>query len=293
MTKNRAVVELIFAGALWGFGFIATIWALRAFTPIETLTLRYLIAVIASEIVWSFRERRWQRPHRSQIKIGLISGLLLASFLIPQTVGLLSTSATKSGFITTLYILIVPLLAPFVKETKWSLASVFFAGLALLGTYLLTGASFETINTGDWLTLLCAFLAAVHILFIDRYSLRMTDSFRFNTLQSFFCLVLLLALLPFQAKFSPWTWNLEAWLGILWLGLGSSMIAFTIQIRSQKVLHPTTASMLFLLESPFALVFAMFFLGETLTLMQAVGAGFILLASLLCVRFEPPASSPT
>lgn len=290
MSRNRAIFELIIAGSLWGFGFIATLWALKAFTPFEVMVYRYLIAFLVGELLWFvfFKQKNQslnilecvKRPH-----MGFVAGFFLAALMILQTIGLLTTSAAKSAFITTLYILFVPLLAPLFHHFKTTWINIVLALLALGGTFLLTGANLDHITTGDLLTLGCSVMAALHILYIDKVSDQIIDDFRFNNFQTLGCLLSTLLLWPFQDKVSPLVFDFLPWAGILCLSLGSSMIAFTIQIRSQKVLEPTTASMLFLVESPFALIFGILLLHEHVSLIQALGASIILVSSFLSIWF--------
>lgn len=290
ISKSRAIIELLTAGAMWGFGFVATIWALKDYSPIELLVFRYIVAFFVGELVWYFfisKTPKYLNPFKEKnLKEGLIGGFLLAAFMIPQTIGLLTTTAAKSAFITTLYILLVPLLAPLFHHAKTSFWNFILALVALFGTFLLTGASFEHIVVGDFWTLACAVIAAIHILYIDKISEKINDPFRFNNIQALMCLVVTLALIPTQNKVSPITFNFLPWFGILHLALFSTMIAFTIQLRAQKILPPTTASMLFLLESPFALVFGVLILSETVTTTNIIGCIFILAASALTILIK-------
>lgn len=296
MTRRRAAVELIGAGALWGFGFIATIWALRGFTPAELLSWRFFLAVLAGEIWWWLMlrnrssERRWWAG--SDLKRALPAGLLLASMMLPQTIGLQSTSAAKSGFITTLYVLFVPILSQIFLGHRLRPRVYFFVALALIGTGLLMGIqNAEPLNPGDLWTLLCVIGAAFHILYVGAIADRIQDAFRFNTAQSLFCLLFTVPVLLFQSEVNFFTNDPIPWAGVLMLALGSSVIAFTIQIRAQRVIAPTTASMLFLLESPFALIFGLAILGEALSWTQSAGAALILLSAALTLKYDSGAGS--
>lgn len=295
MTKNRAIAELLFAGALWGFGFVATVWGLKAFTPAEVLILRFLITAVAGEAIWRlWLRRRSPFPETGAKKdflLALPAGFLLAGLLLPQTIGLLYTTAAKSGFLTTLYIVLVPLFGHLLFRHPLRLAAYGHGALALVGAFLLMEVDFGDVNKGDLWTLLCAVIATFHILYIGHVSPRITQPFRFNTFQSFFCLLGVLPLLAMQGRATLWTDDTLAWTGVLFLALASSLIGFTIQIRTQKILSPTTASMLFLLESPYALLFGVMFLRETFSLQQAAGAALILTASALSVRSDPSANS--
>lgn len=294
MTKQRAVGELILAGGLWGFGFVATAWALKAYSPSELLVWRFLIATLAGELLWwVFARRRNLSPTRpashsvrGDFLWALPAGVLLAGVMLPQTIGLQFTTASKSGFLTTLYVILVPVINHFLFKVKTRSLVYVFAVAALVGAYILMGADLSSVNPGDLWTLLCAFIAAFHIIYIGRVSNRIGDSFRFNTFQSFWCLICIAPFLLLQPEVRIWSGNLQAWFGILMLAIGSSIIGFTIQVRTQKVLSPNTASMLFLLESPFALAFGVAFLAEVLTLHQLIGAVIILSASALTVKYE-------
>jgi drug/metabolite transporter (DMT)-like permease len=287
MSRQRAIIELLLAGVLWGFGFVATVWALIAFTPSELLILRFLVTFLVREILWFLLFRKNSPGEwRKDFRLSIPAGVLLASMMLPQTIGLQYTTASKSGFLTTLYILIIPLLHHFVLHTKIKRIVYVYAVTALFGAALLMDADLSNINPGDLWTILCAFLAAVHILYIERISAKISDSFRFNTFQSLFCLICLLPMLAFQPKITLWTWEILPLVGVLCLAIGSSTIAFTIQIRAQKVLSSTSASMMFLLESPFSLLFGIWFLNEGFNTQQALGAVIILSAAALTLKSD-------
>lgn len=283
--RTRAVAELVLAGVIWGLGFVATIWALQDFSPVGFLIIRFLIAFALGEIIRIVILRRpiW---NASDFKLSIFAGVLLASFLLPQTVGLLFTTATNSGFLTILYVVIVPILGFIAYGKKSPLRVYLLAGLAFFGAWLLMKAEFTNFNSGDLWTILCAFTASIHILYLGRYAHRIEDSFRFNNYQSLWCLIIVLPLAPFDPHFSMTSSNLLPWVGLLCTAIASSIIGFLIQVRAQKVLSETTAAQLFLLESPFALFFGFILLDEMITWMQALGAGLILLSSYLTLKSE-------
>lgn len=283
--RTRAVAELLLAGVIWGLGFVATVWALRDFSPVGFLITRFMIAFTLGEIVrvLIMKRRFW---NAEDFKLSIFAGVLMASFLLPQTVGLLFTTATNSGFLTILYVVMVPILS-FVAFKKKSPVRVYLlAGLAFFGAWLLMKAEFKNFNSGDLWTILCAFTASLHILYLGRYAHRIQDSFRFNNFQSLWCLIIVLPLAPFDPHFSMTSQNLLPWVGLLSTAIASSIIGFLIQVRAQKVLSETTAAQLFLLESPFALFFGFILLDEMITWMQAFGAGLILLSSYLTLKSE-------
>lgn len=291
MTRRQALGELIFAGILWGFGFVATVWALAAFTPSELLAWRFVLAILAAEIgrlIWRKLKGLSAdlKPDSGDLKKSIPAGVLLASMLLPQTIGLQYTTASKSGFLTALYVIFVPLIAHFVLGVSQRPRVYLYAVLALAGAYLLMGADFSSLNPGDLWTILCALIAAFHILYIERISKKIKDPFRFNTMQTVFCMIPVFPLLTVQPEIRWWTADALVWFGILSLAIGSTVIGFTIQLRTQKVLNSTTASMLFLLESPFSLVFGVLLLKESFGPLQAAGAVLISVAALQTARLE-------
>ena len=291
LTKNRAAAELLFAGFIWGFGFVATIMALEVFTPVETMVYRFIIAAGIGELISLVMGGPSLCPAREDFFRALPAGLLLGSMLLLQTMGLKLTTATNGGFITSLYVIIVPFLNVLLFKARSAWFTYLFAVLALIGTFMLIGGKWDHVNKGDLLILACSFIAAFHIIYIGKNSDKIGNAFRFNNFQSFWCLMVLLPFLPFQDHITLLTNRWLPWLGILSLGLASSLVAFYLQIRAQKVLTDSTASMLFLLESPFAAFFGYLLLKEQLGLWQTLGAVLILAASALQILFSPAKSS--
>lgn len=291
LTKKRAVLDLLAAGALWGFGFVATAWALQAFTPAETLVYRFIIASVFGEIIYLiFRGPKFTSLKEEFLR-ALPAGFFLGSMLLLQTIGLQFTTATKSGFLTCLYVVIVPLLNWILFKQPAGWRSFVLVGVALVGTFILMGANLEGINVGDLWTIACAFIAAAHIIYIGRVSNRLGNAFRFNNFQSIWCLILLTPFLFMQETINTESRDLLPWAGIFILGVASSVVAFYLQIRSQKVLSDSTASMLFLLESPFAAIFGFLILSERLSPLQVSGAFLILIAASLQILWDPSAKT--
>ncbi len=286
LTKNRAISELIFAGVLWGFGFVATVWALRAFTPAETLFYRFLTATLVGEISYFLIKGSKASFFRADFLRALPAGVLLGGMLLLQTIGLQHTSATKSGFLTSLYVIIVPIISSwfFNATSNWKI--YFLAILAMIGTYTLMGASIDNLNQGDFWTIGCAIFAAFHIIYIGFVTNKIQSAFRFNNYQGFWCLIMLTPLLAFQSTINFKSVEMLPWIGIITLGIASSLIAFYIQVRTQRILSDTTASMLFLLESPFAAFFGYFLLNERLSISQVLGATLIIGTALMQILWS-------
>lgn len=288
MTKQKAVLELIFAGILWGYGFLATKWGLLEFSVYDLLIYRFSLAFIIAELYYFFHNGFSLKSTLSELKLALIPGLLMAAFIIPQTIGLQYTTATKSGFITTLYVLIVPLLNHFLFKEKVTFKIYLWAFVALFGTTLLLNIYSESsdLNVGDWWTFLSSLMAAGQIIAIGFIAPKTSSPLRLNNFQNFWTLICLLPFFVTQSKIVFLTDNNLAWFGVVSMAIGSSILAFTIQVRAQKVLSSSVASQLFLLESPFAFMFGYLFLNETLSFLQILGAIIIILSSYLTLREE-------
>lgn len=291
LTRERAVIELIFAAIIWGFGFVATEWALQTMGSYDILFYRYILAVISGEIIRQVFFRNNPPFNKEDLKRAWPAGIILSFFLILQTVGMEYTTATNSGFLTSLYVILVPFINHTIFRVKSSNLVYSMAALAFFGAFLLMGAQLQNLNWGDILTLMCAVLGAVHIIYVGKISAAVKDVVRFNTWQSVFCFIPLLPFWLLSEKRDLAEASALSWGGVVALAVGSSAIAFALQVRAQKVLSDTTASMMFLLEGVFAFFFAFIFLHERLSWVQLGGAIFILMSSALTVLWDSPSHS--
>lgn len=287
--KNQAVLELILAGVFWGLGFIATVWALETLSPSAVNFYRFFIAALFGlpmVLLFGGGVRKGVESLWNELKGSWIAGFLLSLLLMPQTLGLMTTTPSKSAFITILYVLFVPFLARlFLKEVlPWKI--YFIIPWAVLGVGLMVHLRWDEWAEGDSWTLLCSFFAAVHILYVAIKARTVKDIFFFSVGQSFWTAVFCALLSLLFPIFNEGSWNLLAinekglW-GMAILTLGSSFLAFLLMVRAQRHLSPTVASVLFLLESPFSALFSFLLIGETLSLMQLSGAALILLSCIL------------
>lgn len=288
-----ALVELLLAAMLWGFGFIASAWALEAINPFELTLLRFLLAGAVGLPFLFHRSVRGQ--WRTLLALSFLPAVFLAGTLQLQTWGLKFTTATKSGFITTLYVIFVPLLESLLSRRNLPRGIWACVGLAFVGTALIVNIGVSDINFGDLLTLGCAIVATGQIYWMGVVSPRIKHPFAFNIFQ---CLWSIALALPFVqwSSFGPkvlafQSWSSHAFWGVMSLAFGSTMIAFFLQVRAQAKLSATTSSVMFLLESPFALIFAVMLLGEHLSSTEAVGAVLIFVSALLATWLESRAEA--
>jgi drug/metabolite transporter (DMT)-like permease len=279
MKKWFAASELLLATIIWGFGFTASIWALTAFDPITISIVRFGVSFLIG-VVALVAYPKWRHEFsRANFFGSMVPGLMLGATLCLQTWGLEYTTATKSGFITTLYVVTVPILDAMFFHVRLDRRHFIWVLLALVGTAMMVQLQLGQLNTGDLLTFACSFTAAFQILFIVQVSGRITSPFAFNTMQSFWCALAAVIFIPFYGHLHIHTPSFQAALGLCSLTFLSTLLAFALQVKAQKVLSPGISSVIFLLESPFAAIFAMIFLHETLTVWQSIGGVLIFVAA--------------
>lgn len=287
MQAARAKAELLTAAALWGFGFIGWVWLLRDGNSSQGMLYRFALATAFGFIYLLFN---YKKVLFREVKLALIPSILLFVNLWLQVWGLEYTTPTKSGFITCLYVLIVPLIEKIFFRGHISLKHFVFVIIALLGMAMMMNFNFSEWNKGDTLTFLCAFVAAGHIISIDRVSHKTQHGFLFNVYQTFFCF--LFSILLCFAKQETFFFHLSTlgWVGLIILALGATTIAFAFQIKAQKKVSSSLASIMFLLEAPFAMLFAIIFLNDHPTKLQYLGALVIFVSCSLAVKVSSPST---
>ena len=279
-----AAAELLVATSIWGFGFTATIWALRSVDSITMTVARFSICFLVSSAIIFLQPSTRPFLNRHYLRMSLWPGIFLGLTLLLQTWGLQYTSATNSSFITTLYVVIVPLIEMlFLKHQMRPLHFVWVA-IALIGTGLMVNLQVGHFNLGDGLTLLCSVTAALQIILIGRQSHQIESPFAYNAFQSLWAAVVALFFIPIypHCYIRPPDWR--AILALISLIFGSTLLGFFLQVKAQKTLSASLSSLIFLLESPFALLFAFLLLDEKITLLQALGGVLIFLSAFGATR---------
>lgn len=280
-----AAGELLTADLFWGFGFVATIYALQSMGPHTMTWIRFLVGGSIG-ILLAFIIPKWRSSlTRRQFKLAFWPGIWLALTITLQTWGMRYTTATKAGFITTLYVLMVPILEMFVRKHVVSFFHFIMIAVALLGTALICNLQSFEINIGDILVFACAVAASIQIFWFGLIQNDIRSPFVFNSIQCLFAvpIPLVFALISSEAPPAMESMTSQAWIGILSLTFGSTFLAFALQVKAQKYLSPSIASMIFLLEAPIAALFALWLLGESMHFSQWLGAVLIFIAALATV----------
>ncbi|MCM2352474.1 MAG: DMT family transporter [Pseudobdellovibrio sp.] len=292
---HRAVLELFIAGMLWGISFTFVKWALVDFSPTTLVFWRFAFAIVLAEVMFFIFDREGFKKSHRDYKIGLFAGIGLGSSLIFQTIGLQTTTATNSSFITSLYVVLIPFANYFFLKTKvhwyhFALSFVAFLGMGLLLDLPNNGLKLQS---GDLFTILVAVTSTFHIIAVGIGSKRMQSGFRFNTSQTFWAWIFLIPFLAYDmsAKDIPFFPPITSYMSVfsvIGLAILVTLGAFYLQVRAQRVLSTTTASMLCLLEAPYSFLFASALLNEKLTPIQLAGAILILGISALTIYVERP-----
>lgn len=284
--KLKGSLCLLIGTVIWGSAFIAQSVGMDHIEPFTFQAVRCALAVvflIPVSYLFEMKQcgfRDWSRKWADQRlwKTGTVCGAALFVAAGLQQVGLVYTTAGKAGFITAMYIVLVPILGLLFRQ-KPPAATWFSVILATSGLYLLSGAGVAAINKGDLLTLGSALAFAVQITLIDRLSGDL-DGLRLNCIQSLVCAALS-AVMMFLTETPVMANILTCWLPLAYAGILSMGVAYSLQIIGQKHLEPAGASLIMSLESVFAAVFGAWLLQETMNFRETSGCVLVFSAVIL------------
>ncbi len=277
-------LALILTTLIWGATFPATKAALAQISPFSFMCLRFLLGTILAVGVYLAAGGRL-RVDRDLLRMSGIATIFLFLGYVTQTIGLQTTTASNSAFITVLYVIFVPIFLRRFQGRTW-----FSAALALSGLWFLVTPSLE-MNVGDLWTLACAAAFAAHIACMEAYSRRGEPALFFLWQMMLVTLLLGPAMLiegPTAAQIAP--------TGILLVGLGVTgglaTGAFAVQVWAQRVLPAQQVALIFSLEPAFAAWLSWYFLGEQMSAQGWIGSGLILAAVILGSTAPAPATVP-
>lgn len=282
--KFQGIISLLGATLIWGSAFIAQSVGMELIGPFTFQTVRCGLAVAFLIPLTLLFDRGnlqlWKEKWADKRlwKGGLICGLALFAAASMQQVGLVYTDAGKAGFITAMYIVLVPVLGLFLKR-KPPKSALFSVILAVLGLYLLSCMGVSKINLGDILLMGCALAYAVQITCVDCVAEGL-DGMRLNCVQALVTTILSIPFMFFTEEVET-TNILACWLPLCYAGVLSMGVAYTLQIVGQKHLEPTTAALIMSLESVIAALCGWLILKETMTTTELLGCGLVFAAVIL------------
>lgn len=278
---------LLLTAMIWGSAFVAQKVGMDHIGPFMYTGIRFALgAMFVTPVMLVFSRYRpfiikKQEKTPPLIFAGLLAGVLLFGGSILQQIGLVYTTAGKAGFITGLYVVIVPLLG-LIWGMRPGAGGWAGAILSVTGLYLLTVQQGLSFCIGDILVIICAFMYALHVLAIGWFAPRL-DVLKLSVIQFWACSIISL-LAGFFLETPSWTAIYDAAVPILYGGLLSVGIGFTLQVVAQQKAPPAHAAIILSLETVFAVMAGMLVLGETLPARGWTGAA-LMLAGMLSSQF--------
>ena len=289
---------LLIVAAIWGSGFVAQRAAMEHMGPLAFTAIRYIIGSILLALLFLHPARRKVFSVR-MIGSGTLLGVIMAAAASAQQIGIVTTTASRAGFITGLYVLGVPVIGLLFGQ-KSHLGHLIGAVLAAVGLWLLAGDLSGGMRPGDLWVLLCAALWSVHVVLVAHLAPK-ADAIGLAFVQ--FLVVAVIAML-FVALASTgaldtielgehfaWSSLAQAKWPVLYSGIFAIGVAFTLQIIAQKDAPATHAAVLMSLEAVFAAIFGVLILAESLTPGELFGCG-LMLAGMLLSQLWPHKRTP-
>ncbi|MCR4735532.1 MAG: DMT family transporter [Treponema sp.] len=277
---------LLLTAGIWGFSFVVVKDSLDYIGPIYMVALRYSLAVIVMSLIFV---KKLKLINPKLLLHALISGLFLYGGYITQTIGCKYTTAGKNAFLTTIYVILIPFFSwiMYKKRPGWHIFLAAFLSITGIGFLSLgDSSSLGGINIGDIMTLICGVFFALHIIFTAKYNLEEDDPVLLTLFQFVTVAVFSWLLAPFyDGAFEAASYSSSrVILSILYLGLFSTMVGFTLQNVGLKYVNSSIASIFLGFESVFGILFSTIILHEAFTLKMAIGCVLIFSAVILAEK---------
>lgn len=290
-----ANLTLLFIAFVWGATFTLTKDALSIVQVFPFLFVRFLLATVALYLIVILIPRSRRSFDTKTLLLGTFLGLLLFGAYAFQTLGLGDTSPAITGFLTGLYVVLVPIFSIPLFRTSPHVRTWFGSIVAVLGLAVISGSDLFHLRIGDVLVLICAVFLALQILFIEKYGLKM-DSLALATVELLVVTIFSLLASLFQNPGS--LLDMHLWLNssVLWAVLINALLATSLAYWGQNVFQQSTTSaqiaIIFSMEPVFAALVAWLALGNSLSSIQIVGGSVIFLSMLVAdpnvsLKFRP------
>ncbi len=274
---------LICVTAIWGSTFVVVQDAIEQYPVIPFLAIRFLVATLTLAVFTGRKIRIWQ----DSLLVGGGIGLVLACGYLFQTLGLRYTTPTKSGLITGLCIILVPVSDFLCFRLRPQKTSLLVLSISAVGMVLLTGFSTIGFGLGDVLTLICAICFGLHISLLSRYA-KKHDALVLALGQMLAASILFSTLWILQPKSLPS--SQDVWLAILLTGTLASAVGFAVQSYVQQRLSSIRTAVILTTEPIFAAIFGYWLAGDRLSIWQIVG-GSLIVGAMLASELIPSSTS--
>lgn len=274
---------LFLAACIWGVAFVAQSVGMDYMGPCTFNGIRFLIGgTVLLPLVYVRVKKKKNTPEELPpaltLKGGICCGLAICAASLCQQIGIMETTVGKAGFITTLYIIIVPVFGMFLRKKVpgkvWIAAAV-----AAVGMYMLCINESFSVSRGDAFVFLCAIIFAVHILVIDFFSPK-TDGVALSCIQ-FYTAGIICTVAAFAVETPTWGQFVSGIVPILYAGVMSCGVAYTLQIIGQKNVEPTVASLILSMESVVSVLAGWVILGQELSSKELAGCVLVFAAVIL------------
>ena len=276
MKRYKGEIILLLTSIMWGGGFIATEFSLGSMTPLQVMTIRFLIATI---ILCSVFFNQLKQISKSTLKKGTLAGFFLFVGFVFQTVGLKYTTVSNNAFLSAIAVIFVPIIGIFLGR-KIDRYGIIGTILTVIGIAFLTiHGSLTSINIGDVLTILGAMFYAIQILLVDMFA-KEEDVTVFTIVQITMCFLFSLITMLIRGDLSfNITFNSGG--GVIYLAVFSTAIGLFLQVLGQKSTTETRAAIIMSTESVFGTIFAIILLNQALTIKVIIGCIIIFIAIII------------
>mgnify|MGYP001765185446 CR=1 FL=1 len=280
MNRTTANLAILAAAAIWGLAFVPQQTAMKALSPMWFLTLRFVLSMVVTAPFLITEQKRAQAlpSARGWRMILAVAGVFLVANILQQT-SLITTSVTNAGFITSLYIVFTPFVAMTLTHERPGLGVWPAAAIGIFGAWLLGGGGAEFV-LGDGLLMVGAVLWATQIVLIGK-TMRHVERPLLLVMAQYAAIVVgagswALAFDPISVEAIA-----SAWKEILYAGVISGGLGYTLQAIAQRHTQASDAAIIFATEAPFAALFGVLLLGDTLSVGQWAGSAAIFVAVVL------------
>lgn len=295
---SKNFILLFITAVIWGVAFVAQSAGMDYVGPYTFNAVRCLlggIVLIPCVFFLTHSAKKEQKKDGTASKMpvmdrpkdlligGLICGFMMFVSTTLQQVGIAYTTVAKAGFITALYIIIVPILGIFLKR-KAGLKIWISVVIALVGLYLLCMKGSLSLSKGDFLILICSICFAIHIMVVDHFTEKVSGT-KLSCIQFLFAGALS-SVLMFLFEEPHWADIGAAWLPICYAGILSCGVAYTFQIIGQRGTDPTIASLILSLESVVSVLAGWILLGETLSPREILGC-ILMFGAIILAQINP------
>jgi len=277
MSKIKTDILLLISALIWGFAFVAQRAGMQYIGPFTYNAIRFAMGGLFLVPFVLKRNSSYKSSAKINFKYGIILGLILFIASSFQQIGIIYTTAGNAGFITGMYVVLVPIFGIFIGKKTFKSTWV-GALLAIAGLYFLSASENISMNFGNFLVLISSLFWAVHVLLIDNFA-KKVEPLIIACIQflvtSFLCFIAMLF-----TETSTWSAIYSALAPLIYGGIISVGIGFTLQIIAQKKAHPTHAAIILSLEAVFAVIGGILILKEALNLNTFIGC-LLMLAGMM------------